>query len=109
MAMPDPRNVENWVEAYLRPRYPELVEDHRRAVEAYKAAVRAEILDEDALTILTTQAQHRSSVLRDESSEMISRHADVFASTATTEPPCGSLAAKATAPCHPPFRPAKTG
>lgn len=80
MNMPGPRDVTNWVETYLRPRYPELVDEHQAAVKAYNAAVRTGSLDTRALTTLVDLAQHRSSILRGQGAEMIGRLSNAFPS-----------------------------
>lgn len=74
-----PRNTENWVRTYLEPRYPELVDDYCATVEAFNTVVRDRTLDADSLDILLTHARHRSSIVRDESADLLGRLADVFA------------------------------
>ncbi|MFI8595222.1 HEAT repeat domain-containing protein [Microbacterium sp. NPDC078428] len=68
------------VQTYLQPRYPELVEDYRTTVEAFNTVVRNEALDAESLALLLTHAQHRSSIVRGESADLLGRLADVFAS-----------------------------
>lgn len=74
------RNTDNWVRTYLQPRHPELVDDYCAAVETYNTVVRNGVLDAASLALVLAHARHRSSVVRDESADLLGRLADVFAS-----------------------------
>ena len=79
MVMLELRDSEDWIQAYLQPRYPDLVDDYRALELVYNKATRSRVLDADDLALLTTEAKHpSSSIIRDTSAELVGRLADEF-------------------------------
>lgn len=56
-----------------------MVDDYCATVEAFNTVVRNEVLDAEKLALLLTHARHRSSIVRDESADLLGRLADMYA------------------------------
>ena len=74
------KTPENWIQEYLQPRHPELVEPFRRAGKITEVALQTENLADSDLGILLEHATSGKAILSDNVGDMLGKLANTFPS-----------------------------